>query len=223
MTVPETDANGSTEATGTIGDLSDTTLPLKASVTISIHEPGGRTTDKNVEIPVRTHDAMIGIRPDFDDGSVAENARAGFEVVAVDANSKRTALDGVTYSWVREDTTYQWYQKDGAWKYEAITRDRLMTSGKVDIGTGAPLKLAQNFPYGSYRLTLTDPKSGTASSYASIPAGRRAPPATVRTASRSRPTSRPTMWATSRMCRSSRRRTARRWSWWRATRCSPPR
>ncbi len=51
MTVPETDANGSTEATGTVGDLADTTLPLKASVTISIHEPGGRTTDKNVEIP----------------------------------------------------------------------------------------------------------------------------------------------------------------------------
>ncbi|MEI9991886.1 MAG: alpha-2-macroglobulin [Rhizomicrobium sp.] len=165
MTVPETDANGSTEATGSVGDLADTTLPLKASVTISIHEPGGRTTDKNVEIPVRTRDAMIGLRPDFDDGSVAENARAGFEAIAVDADGKRVALAGLTYSWVREDTTYQWYQKDGSWKYEAVTRDRLMTSGKIDIGAGAPVKLAQNFPYGSYRLTITDPKSGTASSY----------------------------------------------------------
>src|SRR6185437_5925960 len=45
------------------------------------------------------------------------------------------------------------------------TRDRLITSGKIDIGAGAPVKLAQNFPYGSYRLTITDPKSGTASSY----------------------------------------------------------
>jgi alpha-2-macroglobulin len=165
MTVPETDATGVTEATGTVGELADTTLPLKASVTISIHEPGGRTTDKNVEIPVRTHDVLIGIRPDFDGGEVAENARAGFEIVAVGADGKRTALGGLTYSWVREDTTYQWYQKEGSWKYEAITRDRLITSGKLDVGAGAPARLAQNLPYGTYRLTLTDPKSGTASSY----------------------------------------------------------
>ncbi|HJW41428.1 MAG TPA: MG2 domain-containing protein, partial [Rhizomicrobium sp.] len=165
MTVPQTDATGSTVAVGSVGDLADTTLPLKASVTISIHEPGGRTTDRNIDIPVRTHDVMIGIRPDFDYGEVAENARAGFDAIAVGADSKRVALAGLTYSWVREDTTYQWYQKDGSWKYEAITRDRLITSGKIDIGTGAPVKLAQNLPYGSYRLTITDPKSGTASSY----------------------------------------------------------
>jgi len=165
MTVPETDATGVSEATGSVGDLSETTLPLKASVKISIHEPGGRTTDKDVDIPVRTHDVLIGIRPDFDYGSVAENARAGFEAVAIDADGKRIALGNLTYSWVREDTTYQWYQKDGSWKYEAITRDRLITSGKLDIGAGVPAKLAQNMPYGSYRLTITDPKSGAASSF----------------------------------------------------------
>ena len=65
---------------------------LKASVTISIHEPGGRTTDKSVEIPVRNHDVLIGIRADFDYGSVAENARAGFEAIAVNGDGKRIAL-----------------------------------------------------------------------------------------------------------------------------------
>jgi hypothetical protein len=165
MTVPETDATGVTEATGSIGELADTTLPLKASVTISIHEPGGRTTDKSVEIPVRTHDTLIGIRADFDYGSVAENARAGFEAIAIDADGKRIALNGLTYSWVREDTTYQWYQQEGSWKYQAVTRDRLITSGQMAIGAGGPAKLAQALPYGSYRLTITDPKSGAAASY----------------------------------------------------------
>ncbi len=165
MTVPETDASGVTEATGSIGDLAETTLPLKAMVKISIHEPGGRTTDKSVEIPVRTHDVMLGLRPEFQYGSVAENARASFEVIALDADGKRVALSNLTYSWVREDTTYQWYQDNGSWKYQAVTRDRLITSGKIDVGAGAPAKLAQNFPYGSYRLTITDPGSGTSSSY----------------------------------------------------------
>ncbi|MBL6936936.1 MAG: alpha-2-macroglobulin family protein [Alphaproteobacteria bacterium] len=165
MTVPETDATGVSEATGSVGDLADTTLPLKATVTISVHEPGGRTTDKQVDIPVRTHDKLIGIRPDFDYGSVAENARAGFEAIAIDGNGKRIALGGLTFSWVREETTYQWYQQEGSWKYQAVTRDRLITSGKMDIGGGLPAKLEQHFPYGSYRLTITDPASGASSSY----------------------------------------------------------
>ncbi len=53
---------------------------------------------------------MIGIRPQFEGGSVPENARAGFEVIALDAEGKRIALSGLTISWVREDTTYQWFQ-----------------------------------------------------------------------------------------------------------------
>jgi uncharacterized protein YfaS (alpha-2-macroglobulin family) len=165
MNVPETDAQGVTEGSGAVGDLADTTLPLKASITISIHEPGGRTTDKNIEIPVRTRDVLIGLRPDFQYGSVAENARAGFEAIAVDADGKRIALGKLTFSWVREDTSYQWYQGDGSWKYQAVTRDRLITSGTVDIGAATPLKLAQALPYGSYRLTISDPRSGAAASY----------------------------------------------------------
>lgn len=165
VTVPDTDAQGVTTATGTIGDIADTTLPLKASIRISIHEPGGRTTDKSVDIPVRTHDVAIGILPDFDGGSVAENAPAGFEAIAVDANGKRIALSGLTYTWVKENTTYQWYQTNGEWKYQAVTRDRLVTSGTLAIDAAKPARLTQQMPWGSYRLTITDPKSGAASSY----------------------------------------------------------
>jgi uncharacterized protein YfaS (alpha-2-macroglobulin family) len=165
VTVPDTDATGVTEATGSLGDIADTTLPLKLAVKISIHEPGGRTTDNSVEIPVRTHDVSIGILPDFDGGSVNENARAGFEAIAVDANGKRVALSGLTFTWVREDTNYQWYQDSGDWKYQAVTRDRLVTSGALAIDAAKPARLAQAMPWGTYRLTITDPKSGAASSY----------------------------------------------------------
>jgi uncharacterized protein YfaS (alpha-2-macroglobulin family) len=165
LTVPATDAAGITTVTGNTGALADTTLPLKALVRISIHEPGGRTTDKSTDIPIRTHDAAVGIRPLFDGGSVPENARAGFEVIALDAEGKRIALNGVTYSWVREDTTYQWFQTNGEWKYQPTTRDRLISSGGMGVGAGASARLEQALPYGSYRLTISDAKSGAASSY----------------------------------------------------------
>jgi len=165
LTVPATDAAGITTVTGNTGALADTTLPLKATVRISIHEPGGRTTDKTTIIPIRTHDAAIGIRPVFDGGSVPENARAGFEVIALDADGKRIALGGLTFSWVREDTSYQWFQTNGEWKYQPTTRDRLVSSGGMDIGAGASARLEQALPYGTYRLTIADAKSGAASSY----------------------------------------------------------
>jgi uncharacterized protein YfaS (alpha-2-macroglobulin family) len=165
MNVPDSDAAGVTTATATIGDLAETTLPLKAMIKVSIHEPGGRTTSKTVDVPVRTRDVFIGIRPEFDGWSVAENSRAGFQAIALDGNGKRISLGGLTYSWVKEQTTYQWFQEDGTWKYKSITRDRLITSGTMSLGTGAPAKLGQNLPWGNYRLTITDPKSGAATSY----------------------------------------------------------
>lgn len=165
LDVPTTDDAGVTTVTGSIGEIADTTLPLKAVIKVSIHEPGGRTTDKTVTIPVRTRDVAIGISPDFQDQSVNENARAGFQVIAVDGAGRRIALQHLTYSWVREVTTYQWYQDQGQWKYESATRDHLVTSGTLDVAAGAPAKLSQNFPWGTYRLTITDPKSKAASSY----------------------------------------------------------
>lgn len=165
LNVPTSDEQGVAEATGEIGDLADTTLPLKADVTISVHEPGGRTTDKNISVPVRTRDLMIGIRPLFQFGSVAENAPAGFEVIAVDATGKRVALQDLTYSWVREDATYQWFEDNGQWKFQSATRDRLITSGVVSVGHDAPARLSQAMPWGTYRLTITDPRTRAASSY----------------------------------------------------------
>ena len=164
LTVPNTDAAGITTVTGNTGALADTTLPLKAAVRISIHEPGGRTTDRSIDIPIRAHDVAIGIRPVFEGGSVPENARAGFEAIALDAEGKRIALSGLTFSWVREDTTYQWFQTNGEWRYQPTTRDRLITSGGLSIAGNASARLDQALPYGTYRLTVTDPKSGAASS-----------------------------------------------------------
>lgn len=165
LKVPPTDAAGVTTAVGTVGELAETTLPLRARIRVAIHEPGGRATAKTTEIPVINHDAWIAIRPDFDGSSVAEGTRANFSIVALDATGKRIDLSGVTYSWVREDTSYQWYQDEGNWKYKSVTRDRLVTSGTIKIGAGAPLKLGQAMAWGTYRLTLTDPKSGAASSF----------------------------------------------------------
>ncbi|HTO40388.1 MAG TPA: alpha-2-macroglobulin, partial [Rhizomicrobium sp.] len=165
LNVPQADRSGISLVTGRIDELAATTLPLKAVVKVAMHEPGGRTTAKTVELPLRTSDVLLGLRPNFTGGSVGENIRAGFDVIAVDANGKRIARDGLTYSWLREDTTYQWYQDGNQWKYQAVTRDRLMSGGSLSVQAGAVAKLAQGFGWGAYRLVITEPKSGASASY----------------------------------------------------------
>ena len=52
------------------------------------------------------------------------------------------------------------------WKYQSATRDRLIAIRHAWTSrAGKPAKLAQAMPWGTYRLTITDPKSGAASSY----------------------------------------------------------
>jgi len=165
LTVPQANASGVSVVTGQIGELAATTLPLKAVVKVSMHEPGGRTTAQTVDLPLRTGDVMLGLRPNFTGGSVGENIRAGFEAIAVDASGKRIARDGLTYSWLQEATTYQWYQDGNQWKYQAITRDRLISGGTLSIKAESAAKLAQGFAWGAYRLVITDPKSGASASY----------------------------------------------------------
>jgi len=41
------------------------------------------------EIPVRNHEVLIGIRPEFQNGSVAEGQRANFQIVALNADGQR--------------------------------------------------------------------------------------------------------------------------------------
>ena len=165
MTVPETDANGKTQATAAIDQLAETSLPLKANITIAIYEPGGRTTSDQISLPLRTRDTMLGVRPAFDGDSIQENTPANFEVVAVDAEGRPKAARGVTWELVNEDIDYRWYQVDNDWKYERVVNDRIVDGGKTDLDGAAAFKISKSLPWGSYRLTVADPASGATTAY----------------------------------------------------------
>jgi alpha-2-macroglobulin len=165
MSVPETDAAGKTQATAAIDELPQTSLPLKADITIAIYEPGGRTTSDQVSLPVRTRDTMLGIRPEFKWDSVQENTPANLDVVAVDADGRFKQVANVTWELVNEDIDYRWYQVDNDWKYERVVNDRIVAGGKTDLSAGKPFKVSKALPWGSYRLTVADGASGATTSY----------------------------------------------------------
>ncbi len=180
LSLDQTDDQGKTKATGTLapenggkqtegengGKLAETTLPLKATLTVAIYEPGGRTTSNSVGMPVRNKPVMIGIRPLFSGGTAPYDSDADFEIIAVDEQGQRVARPGLDYQVVREEWNYNWYRADnGRWRWETYYRDVPLAHGTIDALAERPVNLRQAIKWGRYRIEVTDTKTGAATSY----------------------------------------------------------
>jgi alpha-2-macroglobulin len=163
--VAQTDAKGQTTVTGNLGDLGETTLPLKASLRVSIFEPGGRSTVTQLTVPVRTRPVMLGIHPLFNDDTVPEDTAAEFEILALDEAGKPVARKAVDWSLVREVTEYTWYRAADGFHFQQATHDEPLAHGTIDVAADKMAHLKQVLSWGYYRLTVNDPATGAATSY----------------------------------------------------------
>jgi uncharacterized protein YfaS (alpha-2-macroglobulin family) len=164
LEVKPTDAQGKTAAEANLTDLPASTLPLKAVIRVAIFEPGGRTTDSTLSLPLRTRPLLIGIHPRFAGDRAQTDSEAGFDIIAVDAEGKRVARDGLDYQLVREVTEYNWYNRGRDWGFERSTHDEPVVEGKLDVPLDAPARLGRMLSWGYYRLTVLDRQTGAATS-----------------------------------------------------------
>ena len=160
-----TDATGKTRVTGQLRDIPASTRPLRAEISVAVLEPGGRATRDSVTLPLRLRPLMIGVRPNFRGGRIAEDSEARFDVIAVDAGGTQVARPGLAWQIVRELSTYQWFQVNGRWRYQRQVRERLVAEGTVSATASDPVQVARSLPWGYYRLTVIDRASGAATSY----------------------------------------------------------
>ncbi len=165
LTAPDTDTAGKSRVEWPGDQVTDTSLPLQVQVQARVFEPGnGRSTKTDKTLPLRTRDAYIGIRTVFDGNYAPEGQDSAFEVVAVDAEGKQIALPEADYKIEKVIYTYQWYQSDSRWRWQTIVSDRLITADTVALKTDAPARLSRRLDWGSYKLTVTDKKTDSATS-----------------------------------------------------------
>jgi uncharacterized protein YfaS (alpha-2-macroglobulin family) len=163
---PTTDARGKAKLPLRLTEVPETSKPLKANLQIAVFEPGGRATRIATAIPVATQPVAIGIKPKFSSGSVAEGEDAGFEVITVERDGKMVAAANLGWELYREEYYYQWYQRGGRWRYEWVLRDSVLQSGRLGVDGKTPAALTQSIgDWGRYRLEITDPATGAATSY----------------------------------------------------------
>ncbi len=140
--------------------------PIAAIVSGSVYETGGRTVNRTLKRVLWPADALVGVRPLFDDKDGADaNANAGFEVVRMDAAGKPRPGKGLKATLVRELRDYHWnYDEDGGWDYDFTRRFENKDTRALDVGTGAS-KIDFPVEWGEYRLDVFDPATGLTTRY----------------------------------------------------------
>ncbi|NLB59023.1 MAG: alpha-2-macroglobulin family protein, partial [Gammaproteobacteria bacterium] len=140
--------------------------PIAAVVTGSLYESGGRSVNRSLKRVLWPADALVGLRPLFDDAEgAAANARAGFELVRVDADGKSHPAKGLQVTLVREHRDYHWRHDDeGGWNYDFTRRFEKVETRTVDAGETAA---RFDFPveWGEYRIDVEDPHTGLVMRY----------------------------------------------------------
>ena len=148
----QTDANGHADLSVELPEGSST-RPLEAKLIVDVAEPGGRTVERTVTLPVRAKSLTVGVRQDFD-ASLSAGDVARFQAIAVAPDGGRVARKGAEWSLYQVTNDYQWFNADGRWSYEPVKSSKRIASGTVDIGADAPAIFMSRVGWGSHRLDI---------------------------------------------------------------------
>jgi uncharacterized protein YfaS (alpha-2-macroglobulin family) len=129
------------------------TRPLQAKLIVDVGEPGGRTVERTLVLPVRAKGVTVGVKKDFD-ATLSAGDIATFEAIAVAPDGARIARKGAAWSLYQITNDYQWFNADGHWSFESVKSSKRVASGTIDIGADAPAKFSGRVGWGAHRLDV---------------------------------------------------------------------
>lgn len=135
--------------------------PIAAIVSGSLFETGGRSVNRSIKRVMWPADALVGLRPMFDDKDGADsNSNAGFQLVRVDSDGKPRPAKGLKVTLVREHRDYHWnYDNDEGWDFDFTSRFDNVETRTVDAAATA-IKFDFPVEWGNYRVDVLDPATG---------------------------------------------------------------
>ncbi|HRD28921.1 MAG TPA: alpha-2-macroglobulin, partial [Caulobacter sp.] len=168
-----TDGEGRAVLSVAASEAGDTTAPLKATVTASVFEPGGRPVRESLFLKVRTRPVYLGVKVEQTDAAGGSAAPVTLDFIAVNAQGERIAAPGASYTLIAENWDYDWFQQDGRWQWRRTSRDVVVQKGALNIGAGGAARIARRLGWGDYRVVVEGP--GGAKSVIRFAAGWGAP------------------------------------------------
>ncbi len=161
-----TDANGLLALSIDLPEMEPTTQPLQMTATLRMADGSGRPVERSITRAILPDGPRIGIDPVFD-GGVEEASTAVFNIIAIDQNLMRIAMNEVTWTLSRIERSYQWYRYDGYWNWEPISRRERVADGVISISADGSVQIEAPVKWGRYELKLSSNGAVyTASSFA---------------------------------------------------------
>ncbi len=141
------------------------TSTIAAILTGSVYETGGRSVNRSLKRVLWPADALVGVRPLFDDkeGSNA-NATAGFEIGRYGSDARPRPAKALRVTLVREHRDYHWNHGDDGWDYDFTRRYEDIETRTVDVG-GSATRVDFPVEWGDYRLDVFDPATRLTTRY----------------------------------------------------------
>ncbi len=132
-----TDAKGHAELSVDLPDAAST-RPLEAKLIVDVGEPGGRTVERTITLPVRAKGVAVGVKPDFD-SSISAGDQATFQAIAVAPDGTRVARKARPMVALSDHQRLPMVQQRRTLELRAgqvVEADRRAAS--IDIGADAP-------------------------------------------------------------------------------------
>ncbi len=149
-----TDAAGRATLPVTLPDLGEAAnRPLEARVTVRVKEGSGRPVERDIARSLMPDTPVLGIRPGFEGGVVAQGDQAEFQVIAIGPDQKPAAR-GVRWTLNRLETNYQWYSLYGQWNWEVTTTRSRVGSGDLALTQDGPQGISAPVDWGNYELVV---------------------------------------------------------------------
>ncbi len=154
--LPETDATGKATFAVSLPKPPTSSRPQEAQIFVRMAESGGRAVERKLTVPVAPKAAMIGVKPLFNDKSVAEGDPANFDVALVAQDGKSLAREGLRYELLKLESRYQWYRQGSSWDYEPIKTTKRVGDGEVSVAADKPGRIQLSPQPGRYRLDVKE-------------------------------------------------------------------
>ncbi len=160
------DAQGRLQQDITLPEEVKPTTTVAAIVSGSLYETGGRSVNRTLKRVLWPADALVGVRPLFDDKEGADaNSTPRFELLRVGSDGKTRPARGLKVTLVREHRDYHWTHDDeGGWRFDFNSRFDNVQERTVDVGETA---VRIDFPveWGEYRVDVFDPQTQLTTRY----------------------------------------------------------
>jgi uncharacterized protein YfaS (alpha-2-macroglobulin family) len=160
------DADGKLSQAIALPDEAKAVSPIAAIVSGSLFETGGRSVNRSIKRVMWPADALVGVRPLFDDKDGADSdTNAGFQLARVGSDGKPRPGKGLKVTLVREHRDYHWnFDDDEGWDYDFTSRFENVETRTLDVGL-TPAKIDFPVKWGAYRVDVLDPSTGLTTRY----------------------------------------------------------